>query len=313
MSTQTNRHIPYSSGNKKQAKEGNTASARAKKYPSQKRCISAKIKRQPAVGLDEHRLSWERRSCSTLTEKIGQRLKGTDFVLKKEDVHVFRASLQVRPEEREVFEATLSRDELLRASRFRFSQDRDYFVAARGLLRTLIGRYTGANPRGLCFRYGPYGKPFLETGPGTEPLRFNISHSHGLCLLAFSRGREVGIDGEYIRPSGPDDEDIIRRFFSPAEAAALGALPIELRQKGFFTFWARKEAYLKARGFGAAMELRNCDVSGSPDERTGLITVRGDEAASRWGLTDLDAGPEYAGALAAEGHDWQPTFREWED
>ena len=244
---------------------------------------------------------------------VGREVKGQYFVLKKEEVHVFRASLQIPPGKRELFQAVLSRDELLRAARFHFPKDRDHFVAARGLLRTLLGQYTGANPRMLRVGYGPHGKPFLETGSGTGSLKFNISHSHGLCLLAFSLGREVGIDVEYLRPSQSDDEDIVMRFFAPAEAAALGALPPDLRQKEFFTFWSRKEAYLKARGFGAAMELRSFDVSGRPDERTGRIDIKGDEKASRWSLTDLDPGPRYAAALAAEGHDWQLTYRECED
>lgn len=240
-------------------------------------------------------------------------MKGPDFVLEKKEVQVFRASLQVSPGKREMFQTVLSGDELSRAARFHFPKDRDHYVTARGLLRRLLGRYTGADPRALRFFYGPHGKPFLDSGPGTEPLKFNISHSHGLCLLAFSRGKEVGVDIEYIRPSRPEDEDIVMRFFAPAEAAALGALPPDLRQKEFFTFWSRKEAYLKARGFGVAMELRSFDVSGRPDERTGMIGIKGDEESPLWSLRDLDAGPGYAAALAAEGHDWQLTYRECED
>jgi 4'-phosphopantetheinyl transferase len=240
-------------------------------------------------------------------------MKGPDFVLKEKEVQVFRASLQTPPGKREVFQTVLSQDELSRAARFHFPKDRDHFVTARGLLRTLIGRYTGSDPRALRFHYGPHGKPFLDAGPGTEPLRFNISHSHGLCLLAFSLGKEVGIDVESVRPSQPEDQDIIARFFAPAEAASLGALPPDLRQKEFFTFWSRKEAYLKARGCGAAMELRSFDISGRPDDRTGIIGIKGDEESSLWSLRDLDAGPGYAAALAAEGHDWQLTYRDWEN
>jgi 4'-phosphopantetheinyl transferase len=236
-----------------------------------------------------------------------------NFVLRKDEVHVFRASLDTQQEKRETLQRALSREELLRAARFHFPKDRNHFVTARGLLRTLIGRYLKLDPRVLRFQYGPHGKPSLETGPGKLSLRFNLSHSHGLCLFAFSLEREVGIDVEHIRPSHPDDEGIVRRFFSPEEAAALGALPSALRQKAFFTFWSRKEAYLKARGLGAAKELNSFDVSGDPDELTGIISIKGDQESFRWSLRDLDPGPGYAAALAAEGRDWQLRRWQWED
>lgn len=236
----------------------------------------------------------------------------TEFILKEDDVHVFLASLEVPPQKREILQRTLSKAELLKAVRFHFPKDRDHFVAARGLLRTLIGRYLKRDPRLLCFQYGPYGKPSIDPGTGGAALRFNISHSHGLCLFAFSREREVGIDVEHIRPSHPDDDNIIKRFFSPGEAAALEALPSPLRQKAFFSFWSRKEAYLKARGFGAARELNSFDVSGAPDEVTGMIGIKGDQESSCWSLTDLDPGPDHAAALVVEGHDWKLKCWRWE-
>jgi hypothetical protein len=39
--------------------------------------------------------------------------------------------------------ANLSRDELLRAERFRFDRDRRNFIAARGILRVVLARYVG--------------------------------------------------------------------------------------------------------------------------------------------------------------------------
>lgn len=199
-----------------------------------------------------------------------------------------------------------------RAAHFHFLKDRAGFVTARGLLRTLIARYLNEEPRLLRFRYGPHGKPALEAGSGESSLRFNISHSHGLCLFAFSLERDVGIDVEHIRPFHPDDENIVRSFFSAGEAAALDALPSHLRQKTFFSFWSRKEAYLKAGGFGAAKELNSFDVSGPANELTGMIGIKGDPEASLWSLIDLDAGPEYAAAVVAEGHGWQLRCWQWE-
>ncbi len=234
------------------------------------------------------------------------------LALVKDEVHVFRASLDLPVEQAEILELTLSSDEMARAGRFRFEKDRKKFVVARGLLRTLLGRYLKADPRSIHFKYGPHGKPAVGSPVEAGYPGFNISHSHGLCLLAFSLRREVGIDIEYIRPTRHDDEHISRRFFRPAESASLDALPSHLRQRAFFTFWTRKEAYLKARGSGVMTGLNRCDVSRTPDEHTGMVEVREDEGTSGWTVVDLDAGPSYAAAVAAEGPEWRLKCWEWE-
>ncbi|CAA9549445.1 MAG: hypothetical protein AVDCRST_MAG19-668, partial [uncultured Thermomicrobiales bacterium] len=75
-------------------------------------------------------------------------------------VHVWRAALD-RPGELPGLLAALSADERERAGRFRADRDRGRFVAARGLLREILGRYLGREPGSLRFRYGAHGKPTL--------------------------------------------------------------------------------------------------------------------------------------------------------
>ena len=129
-------------------------------------------------------------------------------------------------------------DERQRAGRFHFEKDRGEFIVGRALLRTLLGRYGHREPSQLEFHYGASGKPRLA---GEDPsLRFNLSHSHGLALYAFSRGRELGIDVEQIR-SNADAKKIAERFFSSQEVATLRALPAHEREKAFFDCWTRKE------------------------------------------------------------------------
>src|SRR5438105_4251124 len=82
-----------------------------------------------------------------------------------------------------------------RAARRRTVELRDRFIAGRGLLRALLGRYLRLDSASLRFRYGPHGKPALEG----DAIRFNLSHSHGLSLFAFTRAAEIGIDLERIR------------------------------------------------------------------------------------------------------------------
>ena len=113
------------------------------------------------------------------------------------EVHVWRAHCRTS---RRVC-GVLSPAEWVRAGRFHFERDRERFVAARGLLRTILGRYLELPPRELQFSFGAHGKPALEGVAST--LRFNLSHSDDLLLLAVSHAREVGVDVELMRADLP--------------------------------------------------------------------------------------------------------------
>jgi 4'-phosphopantetheinyl transferase len=207
---------------------------------------------------------------------------------------------------------TLDSAELRRAKRYRFERDRRRFIAARGLLREVLSRYVGVEPGQLCFCYGPQGKPQLVEERGADALRFNVSHAHELALLAVTRGREIGVDLEYVRPDLADI-GIVERFFSPRETAALRLLPAAEQSEAFFNCWTRKEAYVKARGGGLSVPLDQFDVSLGPDEPAALLRTRGDaQEASRWSLRRLEPGPGYVGALAVEGHGWSLNCWQWE-
>jgi len=223
--------------------------------------------------------------------------------LDPDKVHVWRASLDVAPERIQSLSRTLSADERERAERFHFLRDRNRFVAGRGLLRILLGRYLEMAPDQLRFGYNSHGKPFLANEDTF--VRFNLSHSGALALYAVTCGREIGIDVEYVS----EDVDIAglgARFFSTSEVAALNSLPADQKQRAFFACWTRKEAYIKARGEGLSVALDGFSVSLSPHEPVALLEVQDNpEESSRWALIELDPGPRYAGALAVEGHDWR--------
>ena len=196
-------------------------------------------------------------------------------------------------------------DEKSRAARFRFARDRNHFIAARGILRELLGGYLHRSPAELEFDYGPSGKPALRTEGPSSPVRFNLSHSHGLAVYAFALGREVGIDLEPIRPDFAAD-DIAGRYFSTRELNELRALPPELRPEGFFLCWTRKEAYVKARGEGLQIPLDSFSVSLTPGEPEVLESAD----SSRWSLRSFEPAPRYVAAVVGEGQGWR--LRHWE-
>lgn len=222
-----------------------------------------------------------------------------DTELARDAVHVWRASLLAPPGRLAEWRALLNPQESDRAARFRFPQHRDRFIAARAALRLIVARYAGVAPATLEFRYGPHGKPALAGG--SVDLRFNMSHSGDLALYAVARGREVGVDLERHR-ADVECERIAHRFFSPAEVTALLALPPEEQRPAFFRCWSRKEAYIKALGTGLALPLDQFDVSLAPDEPARLLqTYHAPHERERWSMWALEPGPDYAGALVAEG------------
>jgi 4'-phosphopantetheinyl transferase len=224
------------------------------------------------------------------------------------EVHVWRACLRQEEAALRELSRSLSPDERERARRFHFRKDAEHFVAARGVLRNLLGRYTGIAPRLLRFSYSGHGKPSLEGGAGAR-LHFNASHSNGLAIYAVARGREVGVDLEFVREDFPGFE-IAEHFFSPSEVSALRALPEGERAAAFFDCWARKEAYIKARGEGLSYPLRRFTVSLSPGEPAALLHDEGDpQEAGRWSLVGLSPAEGYRAALAVRGE--APSLRCW--
>ena len=226
------------------------------------------------------------------------------------DVHVWRVLLDLESTELLGLWAILSPEEQARASRFHFSTDRSRFIAARGTLRTILGLYLDESPGELTICSGPFGKPYLAR----SSLRFNVSHSDGIALIALTDGREVGIDLEHVRPQ-VDHESIASRFFSPAESAKLGALPQSRRSWAFLACWTRKEAYVKAKGGGLSIPLEKFDVSLESGGPARLVNVHFDPGESaRWSLAELTPGPGSVGALCVEGTEphlccWQWSHR----
>jgi 4'-phosphopantetheinyl transferase len=205
----------------------------------------------------------------------------------------------------------LSRDELTRAHRFHFEKDRNRFIAARAVLRKILSIYCMKKRNQIRFHHNMHGKPALDAQCAGGDLRFNLSHSDGVALYAITRGREVGIDIERIRRDLEFDR-IAERFFSPQEVATLRALPRDIQNQAFFTYWTRKEAYVKARGDGLSLPMDQFAVSVAPDDPGLLLHTKDDPAElSHWSFKTLAPGPDYEAALAVEGDPGRIRCWQW--
>jgi 4'-phosphopantetheinyl transferase len=219
------------------------------------------------------------------------------------DTHVYVAHLA----DAGPFFPLLTDEERSRAERFRLGRVRDQFVAARGHLRALLGRYLSIEPRAVPVLYADGGKPHLPTG---YPLHFNVSHTDGLAVFAVGHAR-VGVDVERIRPI-PDADGLVTRFFSRRECAQFHALSPAERPAAFLRAWTRKEAVLKAIGRGV-QSLDCCDVTFGEGEQPALLELDGKRsAAGSWELFAWEPAAGYmaAGAVELPRHETRDTRHE---
>jgi 4'-phosphopantetheinyl transferase len=183
----------------------------------------------------------------------------------------------------------LTADELLRAGRIRSEEGRPRAIVGRAATRKLLARELGRAPEEITFAAGPHGKPRIDDQH--TDVRFNLSHSAGLALIAIAHGVEVGIDVEEIRPRN-DLSGVTRRVFTEAEREA-----VEVGgERAFYRHWVAKEAFVKATGRGIG-SLRSFEVLLDGPGGARFNHVAGDPAeAARWTLATLDAGPRFAAA-----------------
>jgi 4'-phosphopantetheinyl transferase len=157
-------------------------------------------------------------------------------VLNSGEVRVWRVNLDdLRAESL----PAASPEEEARAARFVTETLRNRYLRSHRALRAVLGGLTSAP---LEFAVHEKGKPYLPAAP---ELRFNLSHSDRMALIAAALNVDVGVDVELVRDM-PQSEAIAARFFPPSEALAMAAAQEGGRE--FFRRWTRIEAMLKARG-----------------------------------------------------------------
>jgi 4'-phosphopantetheinyl transferase len=167
------------------------------------------------------------------------------------------------------------------------------WARGRGVLRGLLGSYLARNPRELGFAVGVRGKPALVEAR----LRFNLSHSGGVMLVAVSTEREVGVDVEVERRPAMDGRLLVgvaQRGLGEEVGRRLKELGKESREGELLRAWTAHEAALKCTGTGIGDRGANDSLG-----RRGTWTAT------------LELGRGAFGALAAEGAQ-EAELRCWE-
>ena len=191
--------------------------------------------------------------------------------------------------------ALLSARERKRADRFVYDRHRRRYTISQAHLRRVLGQLTGTRPENVRFHYEKKGKPYLPGGPS-----FNQSHSEERIMIAVAASGRLGVDIEELRRVrlmlGIADKN-----FARDEAARLYAAPANERRRLFFRLWTRKEAFLKALGFGLTHPLRSFSVDPTPSAPQGLLHVEDlPEEPASWYIGGVACAPGAEAALAVD-------------
>ena len=204
------------------------------------------------------------------------------------EIQIWRVTLPSALEPDSIYRQYLSSEELDRAARLRAGRVRLQFLVTRTCLRILLGNILGLAPKDVLIALSTYGKP------QTPLLHFNIAHSRETVLIALCRELPVGVDLEYLDRE-TEILDIARTSFTEPEYLEIEAADPAHRRPAFFNCWTRKEAVIKADGRGLSVPLNSFEVAVRFRAESTPVHLAG---GATWFVSDLEVGPEAAGAIA---------------
>lgn len=168
----------------------------------------------------------------------------------------------------------LSEEERTDLHKIRDTTRRQLKLHTHARLRQEAARLLHMHPADLIFSKGEHGKPFLTQDAG---MHFSLSYTKDAAVIALA-GQPIGIDIEKIRPHRMR---FVKNLGTPHELSMLRAAPDDLLL--FYTFWTRKEAWLKLTGSGLTVSLTSFDVWEGPVAAR-LSTFRKDDYCISFGM-----------------------------
>jgi 4'-phosphopantetheinyl transferase len=213
------------------------------------------------------------------------------------------------------FEKILSLEEIIKSRQFLFKKERDRFIISRGALRTILSSYLNEHPGKFVFGYGTHGKPFLTHPPTACNLKFNLSHSIDMAIIAVSPSTNLGIDLEKVRTL-PQLKQIVERFFSQEECLFFESANSEVRERTFFQIWTRREAAAKALGLDLSAALSDIGIpffspgNGIRFEYLQNTARNIQSGMNSWFIQDLQIDASHVGAICLEGESCEVAYHD---
>lgn len=181
----------------------------------------------------------------------------------------------------------LTKEEIIKSEDYKSEIAKINYLASRAILNLTLKGLLEKGINDLRVKRDKNNKPYVENTLG---LKFNISHTEGLVLLAFSK-REVGIDVEKINYKF-EFKDILENCFTRDEI-----INIDNNIISFYRYWTAKEAYLKCDGIGLIRNLKEIKII-SYGNKVIEISDNKNNIISR--LKSLNYDYKYVGAICLE-------------
>lgn len=159
----------------------------------------------------------------------------------------------------------LSVEEKRIADSFKFNSDRGKYIAFHYAMREILSKYLYATTiKEIEYITNDYGKPFLQNINNENNLKFNLTHSNNLALIAISRDFDLGIDIEFMNKN-IELMDVAKYSFSEDEFSELNQKAHKDIYKIFYSIWTRKESFLKLTGKGLSINPKTIEVGSYSD------------------------------------------------
>jgi 4'-phosphopantetheinyl transferase len=192
----------------------------------------------------------------------------------------------------------LTRSERETADTFRQPSDARCSELRYGLLRIILGEFTGFEPGELVIIKSETGKPSLVLPLGYPVVSFSTSHTKEMVAIGITKNNNIGIDIVKMDRRYPF-QDTAEYLFSDEEKALIEGTEPNQRYMQFFRIWALKEALLKATG-GTVQMMSDLDVSGVIHNSFvhDFCSITCQDVQCQFFIHEFGCGPEHHCAIA---------------
>ena len=143
----------------------------------------------------------------------------------------------------DVVDSFLDQTEIAKCTKIRNAEAKAQFIYSRAFLRNILSQYTGIKPKELSFKTGEWGKPHIAQN---TPIKFNLSHTHGLTSIVITNNIECGIDIEQTQKIGQDYLNLAPRIMDECELEYFNTLDAKPK---LFSVYIRKIQATVGRNF----------------------------------------------------------------
>ena len=216
-------------------------------------------------------------------------------MLGSNEVEIWYGKVTTEEAHYQAYWRVLDETEQTQARKFKNELLHKRYVEIHGRLRNLLAQTLNQSPEKIKIKKTGHGKPYL---PDYPELAFNLSHTADRLMIAIGSHCQLGVDIEICKPR-TSLSALVDKCFAEEEAAYWANLPEAQKNLEFYRFWTRKEAFVKATGYGISLGLNHCVIN--PDKPTDFLRIP-DQCgqATAWHVLDIDLGEGIYSALVAD-------------